>query len=1171
MIKTNDKYSENDGELFEYKVELILKKQYPEFNFIHTIYRQDGGKDFYTTTPKEKIWVEAKCYNRHLELSRIAGTFIMADICQINKIIVFSKSKLMEGAFINLSKYCSMHNKKLIVFNENDINNLIIKNGIVSIDEVKSINYVYHNIENVIELTQNELKSAINAKKTKREYDEAYSCLLMALTYKEYNEIACKSGVFMQDSDIQTFSGTFYLQSDFVQQEKLKTEIKAFDVFSAEFVLRNPSILEAKTVNIAFDINNEVCRMMGGNMTKVILEQGECIAVKYFFRAMNTIQSIPLPQPTISYGNMKTIYSMKVENKDSVGCRVIGETSYIGIDNQYLSQLNIFLSAPQRKFSTILLYGKSGVGKSRFLCELKNARMQKGNQCFLFGGDFQCTSIFEFFRQLLLSYYNFSFEDKSGDIILPSNINILTNSSDDNNTVDFIHKVLNNNSESFDLSLASKWLITFLKNNNITLLIDNVQNLNKDILAFINETICALQLCWSNSEIVLAFNTDMLLPNSEMNNFFNYYKSTISKDYKHNLVGFDKNNAVQYLRDSLDPKKTRNDISDFCSEIVNRIGTNPLFLKQIILYLFQKKFIGFINQTICFQSIDSISEALDCIPKNINDTIKFRFDLLLKSHKNQQDQIFDLFWSLLIFGKFPTHLQYCIEGIDSTTIKECIELGFINYGENNTLVFEHQLIAKSVLLTLQNDSYNENPVVNKIGLRTITATSYLDELMKKNYSMTRFIIEDYLNKVNINAYENFLLHSKFSEITNSLVSYVVRLVEKYNIVFHRQISPETIVFGTYGIIRACQDKLGVNKTYVMFSDIIKFQTDNYLENLQCVNEFIELLKYYLYEIPNIKKDEFINDFEKIGTDLLLKTKNYAALNDFKIWIKWAIGKNQMHMHDFKQAIKTLNSGKRLAKETKNSHRLAELYVQLGYLMGYLNKKEMTAKCWNAASEHFAIGNIYNNVIKLAMKGNAALINKDFKLAEQLCNKLSEIYYQKDCYAFLKMVINDFICNYLILKAVMIDSFDNNLDKQIKITLSRMRSVALTYKMDSYLRTAYKALTYYKYILSNFVQFRDEKDNAEDFEFVRIICLELLSNYNCEISEFTFFYPIFKDILEFVQHDSRLMQYIQNTAFLYDIYEELQYAETTTFLPIAKQGVLSDDEGKVNLYHFTYTW
>ena len=89
-------------------------------------------------------------------------------------------------------------------------------------------------------------------------------------------------------------------------------------------------------------------------------------------------------------------------------CRIAGEVPYFGEDSNKLSQLNQDLES-ERNFACVLIHGKSGVGKSRFLYELQTACLRKGNRCYIFHGDNANNSVLDFIRQLLYAYYNISF------------------------------------------------------------------------------------------------------------------------------------------------------------------------------------------------------------------------------------------------------------------------------------------------------------------------------------------------------------------------------------------------------------------------------------------------------------------------------------------------------------------------------------------------------------------------------------------------------------------------------------------------------------------------------------------------------------------------------------------------------------------------------------------
>ena len=120
---------EPKGKTFENIVGDLLKNMFPNINFKQTRYVHDGGKDFYTITDCDcdRIWVEAKNYTNHLELSKFANTFIMADINEVNRLIIFSVSPLTENARINVARYAAYNKKRISVYAGKDVLLLINK------------------------------------------------------------------------------------------------------------------------------------------------------------------------------------------------------------------------------------------------------------------------------------------------------------------------------------------------------------------------------------------------------------------------------------------------------------------------------------------------------------------------------------------------------------------------------------------------------------------------------------------------------------------------------------------------------------------------------------------------------------------------------------------------------------------------------------------------------------------------------------------------------------------------------------------------------------------------------------------------------------------------------------------------------------------------------------
>lgn len=1147
-----------DGESFECVVELLLKNLYPDYKFVHTDYSHDGGKDFYTIVGDKKIWVEAKCYSRHLELSRIAGTFIMADICQINKIIVFSKSKLTSGAFINLARYSSMHGKTLIVYNDADILKLIGK--FKKIAENEEIN-----------ASPDEIKARINtlrAYKDNQKDKNEYSRLLCIFAKKLFNAFA-ENELTEETVGIEVMDCAYYAQSNSANPVKLTKSIRAFDVFSAEIILRNSSLSQSKKVEISFENNLNNYRLMtNSNAKRYYLEPAQCLSAKFFFRVFNKAQNLTLPEPLITVDNKSSALSINTAADISIGCRLIGETSYLGIDSQNVSQLNINLNSPDRNFTPVLLYGKSGVGKSRFLQELKNARMESGNLCFLFGGDIPCNSVRFFLRQLLFGYYNFCCDDATGEIILPKNLDGIASSGTEK-SLKFICNILNNVKEEFDEELAKKWFATFLKNNAATILIDNAQNLNKETFVFINNIISDLQVCVCNSEIVLAYNTE-LFHTSTAENYFKYYLNTVPKEYTYKIIGFDKKTAVEYLKQSLDPNAIREDITDLCEETVSRFEPNPLFLKQIIYYLYQQNIIVFQGQNVCFNSLERLKDALDNLPENIFNTIKYRLKLLIDSAFEQRQQIYDLFWAILVFGELPLTSTNCIDGIDKGTVKKCIELGFLKYDGNNALIFEHQLIAKSVLIIIQNEAYCDNPSITKIELSEATAVNLSKNLVGRRYVAAKFAVEACIHNVTCKRYSEFLSNLSVNEISFPLIPYIVYLIEKYNRKFHGLLQYDKEIKALNKTIKTCQERLGVNRTCALFSSLIDYHIGKYTDYSGQAVLFVEFLKFYLYELSPEQKSSFIPKLNKVGKELLSSFDK----TDFEIWIDWAQGKNQMQLHDFESADKTLKLARKKAESNKNFHRIAEIEVQLAYLCGYFEDKSGAAIHWENASAYFTATDIYDTVSRLVAEGNAKLIKGDLSAAERICKKLLDLYYDKHCYAYLKSIIDDFACNYLIRKTVSENYYDERLNTEIKTALARFRSTALTYKTDVYLHAAHKTLVYCKFAFENYYVFRTPRENSACLQLISVLSEELLSNYEWDKSDFRFFYPVFKDIAETSEATERMLQYsLQVPQDKKSLFDELRKKPNTPpiFAPVLKYGVLSDNDGKVNLFHYSYKW
>lgn len=1156
------------GDIFETFVGLLLSKLYPDYTFEHTKYKHDGGKDFYAVFSDEKIWAEAKCCSRHLELSRIAGTFIMAEIFKINKVIVFSKSKLTKGTLTNLARYAAMNMLTLIVYQDNDIVELVKSFGDFTTEEkIAKISKTdsQFNINNLNCTIATLIKKIKAIKKKEKEGNSHINSLLLACAYKKYEEYLNSDKIPKKKRDAKLIDNLFYQQGFNANPVPLEKEIKAFETFSSDIILRNENLNNKKRVDISYVESTKSYNSITNSNYSVQLEPCQCVCVKFYFKALNDSANFRLPKPKILADEKKIAVSVNKNYSSPISCWCIGEVPYIGKDSEKLSQCCINLGATARQFAMVCVYGKSGTGKSRFLTELYYARQKSGNKCYFIKGENNRNSLYEFLRSLINGIYSFNF-NRDGTIVFPESIKNAFKVDKNFKSFEFIDSILKcENQNDIDTVSARNWLGSVLKNGNVTILVDNTQFVHKDVLSFLRQVCNDLQLCHCNSEIVFAFNSDYMMSTSLAYHFLNDLKNTLPEDYKYEIEGFDQNDAIKYLQYSLDPDKLREDLEPLCKDVISRLGCNPLYLKQIVLYLFQKNIIGFYDNTICILNFELLQTELNGLPPETHSLINLRYTTLLKQNSDTKDRIKDLFWSVLIFDKFPKIFTRCIDGLPLGLLKTCTELGFLK-SDGETVTFEHQLIAKSILISIQEDAYTAHPVITKIGLSEATKNNFIKELKADRYSTVKFALEYSMRLCNAKKFSEYTKSINLKHITDVFIPYIVYAVEVCVYDYNATLPARIKIDALYRLITGCQDKLGVQTTKMLFEAIIEFQADNFSLNSECDEKFIELLKFYIHELPPREKSDFILRVKKIGITLL--TLNKRNVDDFQVWILWALGKSHMHIHDFDTAFLYLNQGAELAEKTDNFHRLAEINVQLGYLSAYKMQKSETAKYWKTASENFNRTGIYDEILSLVYKGNVLLLNNDVEHTQEIISKLLVYYENKDSYAFLKSVINDFICNKLILQSVKNDRFDDNLHRNIKTQLNKFRSQTITYNLRAYMLALYKTLTYLKYVIENFSDIRVKGEVEKDYALAKLMSIELLSNYDENVNDFYYFYPIFKDVDTLFNSDEYFLRELNNRSLIQS--DRMGTANLNLELPVVF-GVLSDEKHKVNLFHYSYTW
>ena len=105
--------------------------------------------------------------------------------------------------------------------------------------------------------------------------------------------------------------------------------------------------------------------------------------------------------------------------------------------------------------------------------------------------------------------------------------------------------------------------------------------------------------------------------------------------------------------------------------------------------------------------------------------------------------------------------------------------------------------------------------------------------------------------------------------------------------------------------------------------------------------------------------------------------------------------------------------------------------------------------------------------------------------------------------------------------------------------------------------------------------RNETAVVNEQQLILILCEEIIANYSWESSNFTYFFPIFKDIAEVAIKDSMVYKRIieRMPSDKIELFNILAHKSSSTPItaPTLKHGIFNDLDNIVNLLQFSYTW
>lgn len=1114
------KWKYQKGKSFEDLICQLLKCMFPNITFKQTDYVHDGGKDFYSigNLSEETIWIEAKNYQNHLELSKFSNTFIMADISEINHIIIFSMSEITKGARINVGRYASYHNKTISVYSGYDVLFLINKYR-----DIISLNDYIENLKDI----DSKLK----------EYERDFDSLSINFDYyraKQFN-LAYRRNV---ESYIKLNEISNLPLNTLIAQE---IHITNHDLFHNKRVFLDYSEYDSLHIETFFYKHPQ---------DSIVVPPASTYVLVIFLKIIDFVGNFKLP--TVKFSN--TDVNIK-NNSCELECCWLGEIPYIGKAWEDL-QNTISLVENDIGKKIIIVEGKSGVGKTRFLEEISGYFFRTG--CRIISLDFRSinsTSLKSVLQCILNNIYVLDdIYNEKGFFI--NGFNELY--------MDFYNILFE---DSYDCKKNSdriiNLMISLFVRKNIVLLVDNVQDVSSEAIDFFEK-----MLLYVNNEfkkyihIVLCFNQDYLYQDNAAYRLLSYIKQ-LSSSHLIKLKNFSKEDARLYLRENLDAQGLRLDLYDYFDKIINRFGTNPFVLKNLMLYLKQRGIIDFIDATIYISDFEKMKSVLSELPEGIENILQYRYTHLChKINQENSNELDRIIWTILFLGELKVHWVTMIK-LQTDIIQILADYGFIEYNEKSEIVFSHQLIEKSFCIMFSSRKYTRRPHLNFIN-----DEEFLEQL---------FTVIDRVGRISL-PIENMLLRSRLNKMTeesfNSALKQLVTTSPRVimipliiNILTDClnegiKTDPTIEIQALYSLSMTCQEKIDVNYAAEYTKNLVLFEQETYKSKLSAREELINFFKNYVFQLPIEKKYAFLDWFIKEAIHFELTEEKYQLLMG---WIYNRYSKNLCSEHRFSEAEMYAIDSLKIALEKKDYLSAAQAEIEYGNIYAY-NDVQKTVQHWDNCVKYISKYDNISTYFDIYMLGYDILCDLlTCDISNDIYNKLKLLLAKREqTFLYQQLYIDDIYANYYIIQYLdgkcTFETFKDILPKLIQM------------KSDSYMHTS-KFVTLATYKLFTVYRLLSEKEPSTANKDIILSCVyELIDNGIFTDSKLQYSEFILFEIYSLYKNNDVVYSCIKNklpnkAQKVFQCMNQAEYSKKYKYAvtPLSNKG------RQVNLLHFNYVF
>lgn len=593
-----------DGEKFEKLTEELLTVMYGQ-KWTSTNTTHDGNKDFYLIKDDELLWAECKNYKDSIALNILAPTLVMAQVCDANLILFFSRSSINKYAKEKILAFGFRTSKRIIFYDAEVLENLILtyNHQLPRKFQISALSKEHFQTGNELYVAEKFFPSEFSCMITEEENYRSYT----EARILHYNEpfslmLVCCNNTF-QDGKLEIL---------FADENEDK---KCF-----EFLNEN---ITAETTYI----------------TTEYLQHGEGKVFLIHLRVTKFQPFILLPAFAIRFETIGGQIFEWNSNPHKVKCEWVGMTKLLGQHyNEIIERLEKKL-VENNLFSAMLLSGSSGTGKSKILREchcpllksgyrILNLNVMKGHST----------------NNLLMEVIYFLYEMPAEVIteVIKARINN-TEYNLNNGNVDEIIQIAKmidciaaNNFNGF-MEKYKELLFEKMATDKIAVIIDNLQFSSGDFQEFWKSYVrYSINQCRDNKSIlILSVNSDYMTEETAKTIYLlkhsniRYFLDEIVSGFK------DVNQGILFLRELIHTSEESYD--QLFTNIIRAVSLNPFHLYQMVKLMEEDEVIKQLpnNQGYVFAE-EVIWKSAWKVPKDIDDALERRFAFIrdyLKAEK----------------------------------------------------------------------------------------------------------------------------------------------------------------------------------------------------------------------------------------------------------------------------------------------------------------------------------------------------------------------------------------------------------------------------------------------------------------------------------------------------------------------------------------------------------